>query len=126
MSRLRFRSFRRALVVAGLSAALAACGSEEPQGSVGSARLQLTLPDGSEILRVSWVLTGGALSEPRVGGIDVTDADETVTAFVGGIPVASGYNIELSALTSDGVTCAADEDFDIPSAGATGSAPTPC
>ena len=119
MSRLRFRSFRRALVVAGLSVALAACGSGESQDGVGSARLNLTLPDGSEILRVSWVLTGGALSEPRLGSIPVDDADETVTAFIGGIPVGSDYKIELSALTSEGVTCAAHEYFDIPSAGAT-------
>ena len=119
MSRVKFRSFQRLFVVAGLSAALAACGSQEPQGGVGSARLNLTLPDGSEILRVSWVLTGGALSEPRLGAIDVADADDTITAFIGGIPVGSGYNIELSGLTSDGVTCAADDDFDIPSAGAT-------
>ena len=119
MSRLQFRNLQRALVVAGLSVALAACGGEEPQGGVGSARLNLALPDGSEILSVSWVLTGGALSEPRIGAIDVADADDTITAFIGGIPVGSGYNIGVSGLTSDGVTCAADANFDIPSAGAT-------
>lgn len=119
MSRSRLRGVQRALVIVGLSAALSACGAEEPQGGVGSARLNLVLPDGSELLSLSWVLTGGALSEPRVGAIDLGDADDAITAFIGGIPVASGYNIELGGLTSDGVTCAADADFDMPSAGAT-------
>ncbi len=110
-------------LIAGSLMSLLACESNSPEeaklSSVGSTQLSLTLPDGTETSSVSWVLTGGALASPRMGTIDVGDADDTISALIGGIPVASGYTIELTGLTSDGLTCFADANFDIQTAGAT-------
>lgn len=91
----------------------------ESDPTLGSARLNLTLSDGSTINTVSWEITGGALAEPLTGDIDVADEGDTISALIGGIPVANGYNLALRAITDEGVDCGADAPFDITGAGTT-------
>ena len=101
MLRTSTKHIQLGLVAACVAVMVSACKSSEPAG-VGSTRLSLTLPDGTEIPSVGWEVTGGALTSPRTGTIDVGDSDDTISAFIGGIPVASGYKVELSGQTSDG------------------------
>jgi surface-anchored protein len=78
----------------------------------GKVSLALSLPDGSELTEVDWVITGGGSSEPRTGTIDVENSS-TVSALIGGLPASAGYTITLTASTSSGSACAGSGAFDI-------------
>ncbi len=121
MLRVSTKYVQLGLVAACIASMVSACSSSEPT-DLGNTQLSVTLPDGTELLSVDWEITGDALPSPRTGTIDVGDADDTVSAFIGGIPVGSGYTLKLSAVTSDGLACTSEDvGFDIPSAGATTS-----
>jgi hypothetical protein len=93
---------------AGLALALIGCQSaSQPSGEdgVGTLKMNLTLPDGTVINEITYTVTGTALSMPRTDTVDF--ANSTQPRFrVGNLPVATGYNMELAATTTDGVTSA--------------------
>lgn len=104
-------------VVLGLSivAVLSAC--VDSSRSVDSGELAITLTDGSGISSVQWTITGGSLEAPLSGQIRAEGPDETISTRISSIPVGTGYVTELTAVDSDGHSCAGQAPFDIPSAG---------
>jgi len=100
---------------------LAGCASEgdggstpahESEGTSGSLGLKLQLASGATVNAASYTITGpGGFS--KTGNIDVSKSSK-LSAIIGGIPVAVGYSITLSANSTDGGTsCAGSATFDI-------------
>jgi cysteine-rich repeat protein len=78
---------------------------------VGTLAGQITLPDDSVIDQVDVTITQG-MTVIRTGSIPVMHS--TILTFrLGGIPLGTGYNIALNALTGFNQTCLGDADFDI-------------
>lgn len=94
------RALLAALVCLALSTG--ACGSVTDE-SAGELQLQLTVPPGTTITRVSWevrtssgmVIIAGALEEP--GG--------HAPGFVASLPPGTGTTVTMTVTTSAGATC---------------------
>jgi hypothetical protein len=107
-----------ALGVCGLTS-VAGCssqsdGPEAPppatQESTGTANFELQLADGRSILSATYTITGpnGFF---KTGSINLTSSTK-LTAIIGGLPAGAGYQIALSASTSDGsASCAGSASF---------------
>jgi hypothetical protein len=76
------------------------------EGPVGSVGMSLTLPGAVEIAAVNWTITGpDGTSVVKAGTVDVHEG-AGIAFQVSNIPAATGYRVELSALSVDaGVTC---------------------
>jgi hypothetical protein len=73
--------------------------------SVGSAELNLTLPDNTTIDTVTYTVTQAG-APYSTGSIPVTNSS-TLTFQVGNLPAGAGYTMSLSATTSGAQTCSA-------------------
>lgn len=89
-----------------------------PSESVGSVDLTLDLSDDVALQHVAYVITGPAAFS-KSGSLDVSQSS-TVSGVIGGIPLASGYTIKLSATGSDNATtCTGSTVFDVTTTGTT-------
>jgi hypothetical protein len=92
--------------------AAAGCSSGQPTSSasqhreVGSAELNLSLPDNTTIDTVTYNVTQTGSSYSNMGSVPVANSS-VLTFQVGNIPAGTGYQISLSATTSGSQTCAA-------------------
>jgi hypothetical protein len=113
-------SMTRLALAFGGFAAIAGCnvgtGANAPsvtsQDATGQVSLALQLAGGATIQSASYTITGpNAFS--RTGSIDLSSSS-TLTATIGGLPAGTGYQISLSATTSDGKgTCLGSASFDV-------------
>src|SRR5258707_9665461 len=80
--------------------------------TTGSVNLALQLGDGRTINSASFTITGPN-GFTRSGSIDVSHS-ATLSALIGGIPAAMGFQITLTATTSDAsATCGGSANFDV-------------
>jgi len=79
--------------------------------TMGSVKMALSLPDGSNINTVHWHITGNGVD--MQGDIQVPDPMATISALISGIPAGQGYLIELTAEADDGAQCSAEATFDV-------------
>jgi len=87
--------------------------SETSTGSVG---LALKVSDEVTLSSVNYVVTGPN-GFKKSGSFDVAKSS-VLSGVVGGIPLANGYSIELSATATDGQTsCSGSADFNMTSTG---------
>jgi hypothetical protein len=86
-----------------------------PSEQTGTVSAKLTLPGGSPIASIAWIITGpnGASSVVQQGTVNVQNS--TIVAFVqGGIPAGSNYTIALTGTSTDGtVACAGSASFSV-------------
>ncbi len=97
-----------------LSGALlfAGCGSGETD-TTGGLALQLELSDGTQIDEVSFSITGNGM-EPMTGTIDTSAPSATASVEVYGLPSGQGYQIMMTALSTDGASsCSGSAEFDV-------------
>jgi hypothetical protein len=103
-------------VAAALFAAASGCGlsSDLPQSAdVGSVELGFGIANGLSISAFDYSVGGNGFG-PAEGTIRLGDPGATVSAFVGGIPAGTRYQLTLSARTDDGGTfCDAVSAFDV-------------
>jgi hypothetical protein len=94
--------------------ALASCGHADHNDSdLGSATMEIGLPGGSTINTVSYTISGNGIP-PIMGTVDVSGAGATVSFLITGIPTGTGYDVTLSATSTDGtVTCTGHSTFDV-------------
>ncbi len=93
---------------------LAPASANGPTGSIG---FQLTLPDGSGISTVNWAISGPNDADTIVqsGKVDVHASGGTMF-LVSKLPVASGYQVVLSAASVDGgISCEGEAPFAVAS-----------
>lgn len=81
------------------------------RGPVGSAELELTLPNGSSLETISYAITH-ASGYRNTGDVPVTNST-IVTFQVGNIPAREDYAIALSADSASGQCSAGPITFDI-------------
>jgi hypothetical protein len=77
--------------------------------------MNLTLAGGQNVSSVSWVVTGpnGASTVVQQGTVPVPNS-RTISFQVTGLPAGSGYQINLTATSTDGsVTCAGSAQFNV-------------
>jgi len=117
---------RTTLALALALSTIAACDTDtdtdfiQPTGGT----LAVVLSGEAELSEVSWTLSGGALDDDEMmsGTIEtsrtavntVSDAARDVSTHISGIPVGSGYTIELAGTLDDDLECLGSADFDIP------------
>jgi hypothetical protein len=105
------------LALAGASAAFAGCSGESPStgnsalnAEVGNLGVALTLAPGETILGATYTISNPN-GFSKSGPIDVSHSS-TLSAVIGGIPVGSGYNVEIDAATPDaGTSCSGSAAF---------------
>ena len=86
--------------------------SADGRDTTGSASFALKLPDGRTIQTVSYTITGPK-GFVKTGTVDVSGSTK-LAATIGGLPVGIGFDIALSAITSDGsASCAGSGKFDV-------------
>jgi hypothetical protein len=103
-----------ALGIYGFSSLIACSeqGALDGEAGTGEVGFALQLPSGTSIESVGYVITG-PMGFLRDGAIDVSTSTK-LTAVIGGIPAGSGYQITLTATTTDGLTaCTGSAAFDI-------------
>ena len=84
---------------------------ESPDGT-GTINLSLQLAGGQSIQTASYTITGPN-GFSRTGAINVS-ASSKLTATISGIPAGAGFQITISAVTTDGaVTCVGSAKFDV-------------
>jgi hypothetical protein len=93
------------LAAAGCSSDQASTGASQHR-EVGSAELNLSLPDNTTIDTVTYNVTQTGSSYTNTGMIPVANSSE-LKFQVGNIPSGTGYQISLSATTSGSQTCSA-------------------
>lgn len=84
-----------------------------PSGDTGSVGMQLTIPGGAQIKAVSWTISGpnGATTVVQSGSVNVGESGGTAF-LVSGIAPSSGYDVVLSAIsTNGGVSCVGSATF---------------
>jgi len=82
------------------------------QDNVGSVSAALQLADGRSVNSASYTLTGPN-GFSKTGTIDVSKSTK-LTATIGGLPVGTGYQITISASTTDAsASCAGSATFDV-------------
>src|SRR5262245_5662524 len=103
-----------ALGIYGFSSLIACSdqGALDGEAGTGEVGFALQLPAGTKIESVGYVITGPG-GFVRDGVIDVSTSTK-LTAMIGGIPAGSGYQITLTATTTDGLTsCTGSAAFDV-------------
>ena len=84
--------------------------SQEERQTKGTLDLSLELAPGYVINTITYQITGPSLppTGPWSGTINVSDADSTASALIGGLPAGSGYTVTLTANTigTPSVPCA--------------------
>jgi len=84
----------------------------ESGDSTGEVGVALQLPGGATIQSASYSITG-PMGFSKTGTINVSDATK-LTALISGIPAGAGYQITLTATTSDAVaSCTGSATFDV-------------
>ena len=84
----------------------------DDRDTTGSASFALRLADGRTIQTVSYTITGPK-GFVKTGTVDVSGSTK-LAATIGGLPVGTGFDIALSAITSDGsASCAGSGKFDV-------------
>ena len=101
-----------ALMLAGVAIALAGCGTSPERSDAGSVGVALQIAPAISLNTVSYTITGpGAYL--RTGAIDVSNST-LVSTTVGGLPVGTGFNITLTATSTDGATsCTGSAPFSV-------------
>lgn len=107
------------LVLACTAVAISACDRSElsaepvaPAGEVGTIGLGLTLSSAIVVNFVSYSISGNGFS--RAGQIDVSDPGAAPSFQVGGVPTGTGYEVNLTAQSTDGQTnCAGSGLVDV-------------
>lgn len=90
----------------------AGCGGSNTR-STGNLRVQLELADGSSIDQVSYSILGGDM-EPMSGTIDTSAPGATASVEVYGLPPGDGYEIMMTAASTDGATaCSGSAEFGV-------------
>jgi hypothetical protein len=86
--------------------------SAEGAPELGSAGLQLQLESGLSFttVAVSVRSPGGAT---QTQNIDVSAEDSTISAFLGELPVANGYEVTLTTTASNGAVCTGTSFFNV-------------
>ena len=86
--------------------------SIESRESTGAVNFALQLPDGRSVQSASYTITGPN-GFTKTGTIDLS-ASTKLTATIGGLPAGTGYQITISATTTDGSTsCGGSATFDV-------------
>jgi hypothetical protein len=81
--------------------------------STGSVNIGFIQVGGRTIRRATFEISGNGI-DPVDGSIDLSDDAATPSAFVGALPEATGYTLELWAMTDDGQEqCYGTSSFDI-------------
>jgi hypothetical protein len=86
-------------------------GNVEGDFEVGGLSLGLTLPDGSQVTTVNYVITKSG-SEVRTGVLEV-GPDGRVSATIGGLVAGSDYRVDLTAPREPGASCVGGAPFTI-------------
>jgi hypothetical protein len=95
--------------------------SEASDLTVGDAQMALELSPGVALASVGYTITGPA-SFSQTGSVDVASST-TVTFVVGGLPAQNGFQIAVTAVSTDGMTsCGGGAMFDV-AAGTTTQVP---
>jgi hypothetical protein len=91
---------------AGSGASGGADASADPAAGTGTVGATLTLPGGEHVSRVSYTLINAA--NRYAGLVDVSGSD-TVSFVIGGVAAGDGYDLQMTAVSDDGVvTCKGD------------------
>ncbi len=100
--------------VVALSLLLASCASGTANSNVGSVQLTLLVGD-TNIDRLEFTISGGALSNPLTGILAVDDTKTPpVWSLIADVPVGTGYTVVLNAKNDAGeVICTGSAVFDI-------------
>src|SRR6185503_10978655 len=86
--------------------------AHESDGATGEVGLSLQLPGGTTIQSASYSISG-PMGFSRTGMLDVS-ASTKLTGLISGIPAGRGFQITLTATTTDGSTsCTGSATFDI-------------
>lgn len=86
--------------------------SMESPDSTGQLGLSLELPNGALIHSATYTITG-PMGFVKTGSIDAA-ASATLSVLIGGIPAGTGYQVSLTAETTDGsATCTGSTGFDV-------------
>ena len=84
----------------------------QTQDATGSVSFALQLAGGGTLRSASYTITGPN-NYSKTGAIDLSSST-TLSATIGGIPAANGYQINITATTTDGATsCAGSATFDV-------------
>jgi hypothetical protein len=94
-------------------------GSGYSSGGVGSVYLDFAVPSTLSISSFDYAVQGNGFG-PVEGTVDVSAPGASASAYVGGIPPGSGYQLSLNATTADrGTFCQGISVFDIVAKAAT-------
>jgi hypothetical protein len=89
------------------------CSKKSDQDDVGSVGLALVLPGGGIVNTVNYAITGGTLTMPLTGSIDVSAPGTTqATALVSGLAPGS-YTVTMTATSSDMQNCSGMSPFTV-------------
>jgi len=101
-----------ALILAGAAIALAGCGTSHEDHDSGSIGVALQIAPGVVLNSVSYTITGPG-SYLRTGTVNVSGSTVVATT-IGGLPVGTGYDITLTATSTDGGThCMGSATFSV-------------
>jgi hypothetical protein len=102
-----------------LAALAFGCSGDPADDNTGSIDMQLQIAPGVTINTVSWKISNATTGFVRTDSINVR-LSNTLQFLAGGIPVASGYTLMLTAASVDGAfSCTGSAGFNIASAAAT-------
>jgi hypothetical protein len=78
-------------------------GEKAPEGDLGQMRLALTLPDGESVSNVSWKVFSSSNAVVASGSLN-TSGSRTIS-FISSMAPGMGDTVEMTAMTSTGVSC---------------------
>ena len=78
------------------------CGPDASD-TTGDLKIQLELLNGTQIDEVTYAITGNDM-EPMVGTINTAAPGSTASVEVYGLPSGEDYEVEMTALSTDGET----------------------
>jgi hypothetical protein len=91
----------------------AACAGGDASLETGELRIQLELANGIEIDEVTYTITGNGM-DPMVGTVNTSAPGSTASFEIYGLLPGEGYEIMLSAVSTDGETsCSGSAPFDV-------------
>ena len=92
--------------------AFAGCASDDTPAS-GGVMIELELSDGTQIDEVSYEVSRND-KELMSGSINTSSPGSTASIEIYGLPEAKGYNIEMTATSTDGeTTCSGSASFNV-------------
>jgi hypothetical protein len=99
-----------------LSLQLVACGNTKDApanaGDVGNVQVALSLPDGSSITSVAWKVLSASNAVLASGTLNTTGP--RTPSFISSMPPGTGDTLNMTAMTSTGVSCAGtSQPFDV-------------